>query len=272
MLKLFPHVFHLYSTCLACLACACCYRHGQLFRVGGVNFFLSCCIPFGPLDSCDCRYCAEKCPLGNAAAIFNFNYDGARLFETMFPPLHLCCCTLVLGWAGYLLASSPFHLMSCSQLQESIQYCLYFAFLLLHFCVVSGMDGNAFFGGHAAKLIEIKPAGIKDRSTMEASPAITANSHLAGSEPGRRAAVVCTPGNSCICICMHVYACIFMDACKPACLPVCLPVCLSGCMDVWMYGCSMMDEWMDRWICVWATRAAFSCAQGQAAPCFHSML
>ena len=131
---------------------------------------------------------------------------------------------------------------------------------------------ECFFGGHAAKLIEIKPAGIKDRSTMEASPAITANSHLAGSEPGRRAAVVCAPGNSCICICMHVYACIFMDACKPACLPVCLPVCLSGCMDVWMYGCSMMDEWMDRWICVWATRAAFSCAQGQAAPCFHSML
>ena len=51
---------------------------------------------------CNCRYCAEKYPLGNAAVVFNFNYDGARLFETIFPPLHLFCCTLLLGWESYL--------------------------------------------------------------------------------------------------------------------------------------------------------------------------
>ena len=35
--KLFPNVFHLYSTCLAC---TCCYHgRGQLLRVGGVSFF-----------------------------------------------------------------------------------------------------------------------------------------------------------------------------------------------------------------------------------------
>ena len=89
------------------LVCTCCYHgwRGQLLRVGGVSIFSAVVFPLGLwilVIVCNCRYCAEKYHLGNAAVVFNFNYDGARLFETIFPPLHLFCCTLLLGWESYL--------------------------------------------------------------------------------------------------------------------------------------------------------------------------